>query len=88
MAPAPLCLGLTPTYPEDHEQTNGSWRVDDLVGLIVYTKRSCFFFDLILSGYGFPTASVPGECTLNRASSQNTAKKIQQRAFVIPYASA
>jgi hypothetical protein len=48
----------------------------------------CFFFELILSGYGFPTASVPGECTFNRASSQNTAEKIQQKAFVIPYASA
>jgi superfamily II DNA or RNA helicase len=39
MAPAPLRLGLTATYPEDHEQTNGRWRVDDLVGPIVYTKR-------------------------------------------------
>lgn len=39
MAPAPLRLGLTATYPEAHEQTNGRWRVDDLVGPIVYTKR-------------------------------------------------
>lgn len=39
MAPAPLRLGLTATYPEEHEQTNGRWRVDDLVGPIVYTKR-------------------------------------------------
>ncbi|GAC1617838.1 MAG: DEAD/DEAH box helicase family protein [Ktedonobacteraceae bacterium] len=39
MAPAPLRLGLTATYPEDHEQTNGRWRVDDLIGPIVYTKR-------------------------------------------------
>src|SRR5260370_1439650 len=38
MAPAPFRLGLTATYPEDHEQTNGRWRVDDLVGPIVYTK--------------------------------------------------
>jgi superfamily II DNA or RNA helicase len=39
MAPAPFRLGLTATYPEEHEQTNGRWRVDDLVGPIVYTKR-------------------------------------------------
>ncbi len=39
MAPAPLRLGLTATYPEVHEQTNGRWRVDDLIGPIVYTKR-------------------------------------------------
>ncbi len=39
MAPAPLRLGLTATYPEAHEQTNGRWRVDELIGPIVYTKR-------------------------------------------------
>lgn len=39
MAPAPLRLGLTATYPEAHEQMNGRWRVDELVGPIVYTKR-------------------------------------------------
>ncbi len=39
MAAAPLRLGLTATYPEPHEQTNGRWRVDSLVGPIVYTKR-------------------------------------------------
>jgi superfamily II DNA or RNA helicase len=39
MAPAPLRLGLTATYPEPHEQTHGRWRVDELVGPIVYTKR-------------------------------------------------
>ncbi len=39
MAPAPLRLGLTATYPEAHEQTQGRWRVDDLIGPIVYTKR-------------------------------------------------
>jgi superfamily II DNA or RNA helicase len=39
MAPAPLRLGLTATYPEAHEQTNGRWSVDDLLGPIVYTKR-------------------------------------------------
>ena len=39
MAPAPLRLGLTATYPQEHEQTNGRWRVEDLIGPIVYTKR-------------------------------------------------
>src|SRR5437588_8764111 len=39
MAPAPLRLGLTATYPDEHEQTNGRWRVEDLIGPIVYTKR-------------------------------------------------
>src|SRR6266849_6367986 len=39
MAPAPFRLGLTATYPEEHEQTQGRWRVDDLIGPIVYTKR-------------------------------------------------
>ncbi len=39
MAPAPFRLGLTATYPEEHEQANGRWRVDDLIGPIVYTKR-------------------------------------------------
>ncbi len=37
MAPAPYRLGLTATYPEEHEQTNGRWRVDDLIGPLVYT---------------------------------------------------
>ncbi|TMC23918.1 MAG: DEAD/DEAH box helicase [Chloroflexi bacterium] len=39
MAPAPLRLGLTATYPEAHEQTNGRWDLSDLIGPIVYTKR-------------------------------------------------
>ncbi len=39
MAPAPLRLGLTATYPEEHEQTNGRWRVEELIGPIVYTRR-------------------------------------------------
>jgi len=39
MAPAPLRLGLTATYPEEHEQVNGRWRVDDLIGPIIYMKR-------------------------------------------------
>src|SRR5207244_898223 len=32
-------LGLTATYPEAHEQTQGRWKVDELVGPIVYTRR-------------------------------------------------
>lgn len=39
MAPSPLRLGLTATYPEPHEQSNGRWRVDELIGPIVYTQR-------------------------------------------------
>jgi superfamily II DNA or RNA helicase len=39
MAPAPLRLGLTATYPEAHEQTQGRWNVDELVGPIVYARR-------------------------------------------------
>jgi superfamily II DNA or RNA helicase len=39
MAPAPLRLGLTATYPAAHEQSNGRWRVEELIGPLVYTKR-------------------------------------------------
>src|SRR5574341_555226 len=39
MSPAPLRLGLTATYPEEAEQENGRWRVEDLIGPIVYQKR-------------------------------------------------
>jgi superfamily II DNA or RNA helicase len=39
MAPSPFRLGLTATYPEPHEQMDGRWRVDDLIGPIVYTQR-------------------------------------------------
>lgn len=39
MSPSPCRLGLTATYPEAHEQTNGRWRVDDLIGAIVFTQR-------------------------------------------------
>jgi superfamily II DNA or RNA helicase len=39
MSPAPYRLGLTATYPEEHEQTDGRWRVDDLIGPIVFTQR-------------------------------------------------
>jgi len=39
MSPSPFRLGLTATYPEEHEQTNGRWRVDDLIGPIVYSQR-------------------------------------------------
>ena len=36
MSPAPLRLGLTATYPEAHEQTDGRWRVEELIGPIAY----------------------------------------------------
>lgn len=36
MSPAPCRLGLTATYPDEQEQTNGRFRVDDLIGAIVY----------------------------------------------------
>ena len=39
MAPAPCRLGLTATYPEPHEQTDGRWSVEQLIGPIVYEKR-------------------------------------------------
>jgi superfamily II DNA or RNA helicase len=38
MSPSPLRLGLTATYPEPHEQTDGRWKVDELIGPIVYTR--------------------------------------------------
>lgn len=38
MSPAPLRLGLTATYPEPHEQIGTRWRVDDLIGPIVYQQ--------------------------------------------------
>lgn len=39
MSPAPFRLGLTATYPEEHEQTGERWRLDELIGPIVYTQR-------------------------------------------------
>jgi superfamily II DNA or RNA helicase len=39
MAPAPFRLGLTATYPEEHEQTGERWRLDELIGPIVSTQR-------------------------------------------------
>ncbi len=39
MSPSPFRLGLTATYPEDHEQENGRWRISDLIGEIVYQQR-------------------------------------------------
>src|SRR5947199_9051844 len=39
MAPAPFRLGLTATYPEEHEQIGERWRLDELIGPIVYTQR-------------------------------------------------
>ncbi|MCP4591475.1 MAG: DEAD/DEAH box helicase [bacterium] len=39
MSPCPLRMGLTATYPEEHEQQGGRWRVDDLIGPIVYRQK-------------------------------------------------
>ena len=39
MAPAPFRLGLTATYPEEQEQTGERWRLDELIGPIVYTQQ-------------------------------------------------
>jgi superfamily II DNA or RNA helicase len=39
MAPAPYRLGLTATYPEEHEQTGERWQLDELIGPIVYTQK-------------------------------------------------
>ena len=39
MAPAPFRLGLTATYPEEHEQIGERWQLDELIGPIVYTQR-------------------------------------------------
>jgi superfamily II DNA or RNA helicase len=39
MSPSPLRLGLTATYPEEEEQDNGRWRVDELIGPVVYEQR-------------------------------------------------
>src|SRR5947209_7037243 len=39
MAPAPYRLGLTATYPTEEEQRDGRFRLDELIGPIVYVKR-------------------------------------------------
>lgn len=39
MAPSPARMGLTATYPSEQEQMDGRFRVDELVGPIVYTQR-------------------------------------------------
>jgi len=39
MAPAPARMGLTATYPGEEEQQDGRFRVDELIGPIVYTER-------------------------------------------------
>lgn len=39
MTPAPFRLGLTATYPEEHEQIGERWRLDELIGPIVYTQQ-------------------------------------------------
>jgi superfamily II DNA or RNA helicase len=51
MSPAPLRLGLTATYPQEHEQGNGRWHVDELIGPIVYTKRMEDLVGLQLARY-------------------------------------
>ena len=38
MSPAPYRLGLTATYPEEYEQTGNRWRLDELIGPIVYKQ--------------------------------------------------
>ena len=38
MSPAPYRLGLTATYPEDYEQMGNRWRLDELIGPIVYKQ--------------------------------------------------
>ncbi|MDQ2903247.1 MAG: DEAD/DEAH box helicase [Chloroflexota bacterium] len=39
MTPAPYRLGLTATYPSEREQGDGRWRLDELVGPVVYALR-------------------------------------------------
>jgi superfamily II DNA or RNA helicase len=39
MAPAPCRLGLTATYPTTQEQSEGRWRLAELIGPIVYQKQ-------------------------------------------------
>jgi superfamily II DNA or RNA helicase len=39
MTPAPYRLGLTATYPEEHEQVGERWRLDELIGPIVFTQQ-------------------------------------------------
>src|SRR5437773_11553615 len=39
MTPAPFRLGLTATYPEEHEQAGERWRLDELIGPIVFTQK-------------------------------------------------
>jgi superfamily II DNA or RNA helicase len=39
MTPAPFRLGLTATYPKQEEQEDGRWRLEELVGPIVYSLK-------------------------------------------------
>ncbi len=39
MSPAPFRLGLTATYPDEQEQTDGRWCLDELIGPIVFQQR-------------------------------------------------
>ena len=38
MSPSPFRLGLTATYPDEMEQNNSRWSLDDLIGPIVYEQ--------------------------------------------------
>ncbi len=51
MAPAPYRLGLTATYPEPDEQADGRWRVDDLIGPLVYVRRIDDLAEKYLAAY-------------------------------------
>ncbi len=39
MTPAPVRLGLTATYPSEQEQSDGRWRLDELIGPIVFSLK-------------------------------------------------
>jgi superfamily II DNA or RNA helicase len=39
MSPSPFRLGLTATYPDPEEMGDGRWRIEELIGPIVYQKR-------------------------------------------------
>ncbi|HVU10885.1 MAG TPA: DEAD/DEAH box helicase [Phototrophicaceae bacterium] len=39
MSPSPFRLGLTATYPDAEEEANSRWRIDDLIGSIVFEQR-------------------------------------------------
>lgn len=39
MSPSPFRLGLTATYPDAEEEANSRWRIDDLIGAIIFEQR-------------------------------------------------